>query len=172
MNGVDALMADVQFEEFYGATRHRVLAFMLAVSDDRGEAQDAVQEAYARAWQRWDRLRSYEDPEAWVRLVAYRLVISAWRRARKRLIAHRRHGPPEPAGPPTPDRITVRAALRRLPDEQRLVVVLHHLLDLSIEDIARQTGAPASTVRTRLVRGRRRLATLIGDDLPEETTHA
>jgi RNA polymerase sigma-70 factor (ECF subfamily) len=165
-------MTDLQFEEFYESTRHRVLAFMLAVTDDRGDAQDAVQEAYARAWQRWGRLRSYDDPEAWVRLVAHRLVVSAWRRARNRLIAYRRHGPSEPSRSPTLDRLTVRAALRQLPDEQRLVVVLHHLLDLSIDDIARHTGAPASTVRTRLVRGRRRLATLIGDDLPEETAHA
>jgi len=167
-------MSDVLgFEEFYESTRHRVVAFLYAVSGDRAEAQDAAQEAYARAWQRWSRLASYDDPEAWVRTVGYRLVVNAWQRARNRLLSYRRHGAavsrPEPAAD---DALTVQSALRRLPPEQRLVVVLHHLLDLPVAEIARQTGLPANTVKTRLARGRRRMAALIGSELPEEATNA
>jgi RNA polymerase sigma-70 factor (sigma-E family) len=167
-------MSDVLgFEEFYESTRHRVVAFLYAIAGDRAEAQDAAQEAYARAWQRWNRLASYEDPEAWVRVVGYRLVVNAWQRARNRLLAHRRHGA---AGSQHPvqaeDTLAVQAALRRLPPDQRLVVVLHHLLDQSVVDIARQTGIPVNTVKSRLARGRRRMADLIGAELPEEATSA
>lgn len=163
----------LEFEEFYESTRHRVVAFLYAVSGDRADAQDAAQEAYARAWQRWNRIRSYDDPEAWVRTVAYRLVLSAWRRTRNRLLAHRRHGAAVDRPDPAPDdALTVHTALQQLPAEQRLVVVMHHLLDLPVADIAAQTGLPVSTVKTRLFRGRRRLADVIGTDLPEETAHA
>lgn len=160
------------FEEFYEATRHRVAAFLYAVGGDLAEAQDAAQEAYTRAWQRWSRVGSYDDPEAWVRMVGYRIMINAWRRARNRLAAHRRQEAALPYRPAPDDTLTVRAALRQLPPDQRLVVVLHHLLDLPVADIARQTGVPVNTVKTRLARGRRRLATLIGVDLPEEATNA
>jgi RNA polymerase sigma-70 factor (ECF subfamily) len=167
-------MSDVLgFEEFYEATRHRVVAFLYAVAGDLSEAQDAAQEAYARAWQRWSRVSGYDDPEAWVRTVGYRLVINAWRRARSRLKAYRRHGAMDVENRvAAEDAVTVQAALRLLPPEQRLVVVLHHLLDLSVADIAHQTGIPANTVKTRLVRGRRRMAALIGADLPEEAANA
>jgi RNA polymerase sigma-70 factor (sigma-E family) len=167
-------MSDVLgFEEFYESTRHRVVAFLYAVCGDRSEAQDAAQEAYARAWQRWSRLGSYDDPEAWVRTVGYRLVVNAWRRARNRLLAYRRHGAAVSQPDPAPEAaLTVQAALRRLPPEQRLVVVMHHLLDLSVADIAHQTGIPANTVKTRLARGRRRMAELIGTELPEEAANA
>jgi RNA polymerase sigma-70 factor (ECF subfamily) len=167
-------MSDVlEFEEFYESTRHRVVAFLYAITGDRAEAQDAAQEAYARAWQRWNRLASYEDPEAWVRMVGYRLVVNAWQRARNRLLAHRRHGAAvgQHQGDPE-DTLTVQAALRQLPPDQRLVVVLHHLLDLSVADIAHQTGIPVNTVKTRLIRGRRRMATLIGAELAEGATNA
>lgn len=163
----------LDFEEFYESTRHRVVAFLYAVCGDRAEAQDAAQEAYARAWQRWTRLRSFDDPEAWVRLVGYRVAVNAWRRARNRLLAYRRHGAavaqPDPG---SDDAVAVQAALQRLPAEQRLVLVLHHLLDLPVDDIAAQTGISPNTVKTRLSRGRRRMAELIGTDLPEEATNA
>ena len=55
-----------------------VHSFLAAL--DGEQAQDALQEAYVRAWQRWDRVSAYEDPEGWVRTVAYRQCVSVWRR--------------------------------------------------------------------------------------------
>ena len=52
----------------------------------------------------------------------------------------------------------VVSALRRIATDQRLAIVLYHYAGLSIEEIAQETGATASTVKTRLVRGRRALA--------------
>jgi predicted RNA polymerase sigma factor len=70
-------MSDLGFEDFYESTRHRVVAFLYAIVGDRAEAQDVAQEAYARAWQRWNRVSSYGDPEAWVRVVGCRIAAPA-----------------------------------------------------------------------------------------------
>ena len=80
------------FDAFYLGSRTRLLHQLYAMTGDLGAAQDAAQEAYARAWQRWSRLRDYDDPEAWVRTVAWRLVVSRWRSARNAMRAHRRQG--------------------------------------------------------------------------------
>lgn len=105
---------DRGFEEFYRATRQRVVTFLYAMSGDRIEAQDAAQEAYVRAWQRWSTISEYDDPEAWVRKVGYRLCINRWRKARNRLVANRRHGADAVVGPPSDDTVALVAALEEV----------------------------------------------------------
>lgn len=163
-------MADTEsFDEFYRASRQRLFVALCALTGDAGEAQDAVHEAFARAWQRWDSIRGYGDPEAWVRTVARRIAVSRWRRARNRLTAHRRHGPPPALPGPSASSVALRVALARLPVEQRTAVVLHHLCDLPVSEVARETGVPEGTVKARLFRGRRALAELLNVDLSEDS---
>jgi len=159
------------FEEFYTATRHRLVTFLYAMTGDRAEAQDAAQEAYVRAWQRWSKISTYDDPEAWLRTVAYRLCLNHWRKARNRIRAHLRHGSEPDAVPPSEDTVALITALRRLSEAERKVIVLHHLMDLSVNDVAAQTETPVNTVKTRLARGRRALAGLLDTDTPEEYAH-
>ncbi|MET8067026.1 sigma factor, partial [Micromonospora sp. NPDC005313] len=64
------------FDEFYRGSRQRLLGFVYVLTGDLAEAQDAVQEAYIRAWQRWSTVRGYDDPESWVRVVASRIAVS------------------------------------------------------------------------------------------------
>lgn len=123
-----------------------------------------MQEAFARAWQRWDTLRSYDAPEAWVRTVAHRLAVSRFRRAGAGLRAMRRHGLPPDAPGSTPDRVALVAALATLPAAQRRAIVLHHVVGLSVEEVAAETGAPSGTVKARLARGRAALAPQLCDD--------
>ena len=78
------------FDAFYATTSRRLVGQVFAMTGDMSEAEDAVQEAYVRAWQRWPRISTYQDPEAWLRTVAYRISMSAWRKAKNRLTAHRR----------------------------------------------------------------------------------
>jgi RNA polymerase sigma-70 factor (ECF subfamily) len=68
------------FDAFYTGTNRRVLHQMYAMTGNLADAQELVQEAYARAWQRWSTVSTYDDPEAWVRTVAWRLAQTSERR--------------------------------------------------------------------------------------------
>jgi len=145
------------FDAFYSGSVRRVTGQLYAMTGSRAEAEDCVQEAYARAWQRWDKVSGYCDPEAWVRTVAYRVSISTWRKAANMRAAHRRHGAPGDSRGLSPDYVAIVAALRKIPPRQRQAIVLYHLVGLSVEEIATETGAPAGTVKARLSRGRQAL---------------
>jgi len=155
------------FDAFYRETRQRVAATLYALIGDLTEAQDVTQEAYARAWQRWRRVREYDDPEAWVRTVARRIVFSGWRKSRNRVTAYRRHGPAPPTAAPSEDTVALVTALHALPVEQREAVVRHHIVGLPVEEVARQTGVSTGTIKTRLVRGRKSLSVLLKIDVTE-----
>jgi len=166
--------SEADFAAFYAASSRRLLGHVYAMVGDLTEAEDALQEAYARAWQRWGRVAGYEDPEAWVRTVAYRIAVSSWRRTVNRLRAHKRSYRHDEMPEASPDRLTLIAALREIPTEQRRVIVLHHLVGLSVEEVADETGVPAGTVKSRLARGRRALAGHVSeyaDEMQEEGTY-
>ncbi|MCU7725926.1 SigE family RNA polymerase sigma factor [Actinoplanes sp. KI2] len=155
------MSVEAEFDAFYAATAKRVVATVYAMTGDLAEAEDAVQEAYARAWQRWGRLTQQGDPLPWVRTVASRLAISTWRRTRNRLRAQLRHGPAPDLPGLSENRVALIAALRKLSPDQRRAVVLHHLLDLPVEEVARETDSSSGAVRTRLSRARK----LLGEQL-------
>ena len=151
------------FDAFYSATSRRLVGQLFAMTGDLSEAEDAVQEAYTRAWQRWPTISAYEEPEAWIRTVAYRISVNSWRKARNRLNAHSRANRHGGQSELSPDLVALVSALRKIPEAQRRVVVLYHLVDLTIEQIAHETGAPTGTVKARLARGRKALAPLVSE---------
>lgn len=169
MLGSRSLSDTDSFDLFYAESRQRLFEYLYAVTGNAAEAQDVVQEAYARAWQRWSTVRGYGDPEAWVRTVARRIAISRWRRARTAVFAHRRAGPPPALPGPSADTVALVAALRQLPVAQRVAIVLHHLVGLPVAEVARETGVPTGTVKARLSRGRRALADLLAYDASEDS---
>ncbi|MGY0007661.1 SigE family RNA polymerase sigma factor [Micromonospora sp. I033] len=155
-------MRDVNsFDDFYRSTSGRALRYGCAVAGDPGEAQDLVQEAYARAWRQWGKLATHPAPEAWLRLVINRLATDRWRRLRGWRIAASRTGPPDDVGPPGEDTVLLVGALRQLPARYRQALALHYLFDLSVEEIAREAAVPTGTVKSWLSRGRARLAELL-----------
>jgi RNA polymerase sigma-70 factor, ECF subfamily len=154
---------DDAFDVFYHDTCRRLIRFAYGLTGDPVEAQDMVQEAYTRAWQRWRRLRGYDEPEAWLRLVVTRLVTDRWRWLGSRRAAAATERPPVPADPPSEDTVLLVAALRTLPMPQRRALVLHYLLDRPIADIAHETGASVGTVKSWLSRGRAGLAAALGE---------
>src|SRR4029450_10202236 len=89
-------------ETCYRTSSDRLLKQLYTIVGDLAEAEDALQEAYVRAAARWPRLREYDRPEAWVRMVALNLVRNAVRRLRRRTALLLRSAPPEvvpePAG--------------------------------------------------------------------------
>jgi len=154
-----AVSLDQDFDAFYAATHRRIVSHISVMTGSLSEAEDCVQEAFARAWQRWATISTEIDsPEAWVRAVAARLAVSSWRKAVNRLKAHRRENPSTETAGMNPDAIAVIAALRKISADQRLAIVLYHYAGRSIEEIATETGATPSTVKSRLVRGRKALA--------------
>jgi RNA polymerase sigma-70 factor (sigma-E family) len=155
------------FDEFYRSTRVRVSAYVYALTGDLTEAQDATQDAYARAWERWAKVRTYDSPEAWVRTVARRLATNRWRKALSRAVAHRRHGLVESVPGPTENVVAITAALRQIVEPQRVAIVLHYLMGLTIAQVARETGVPEGTVKARLSRGRAALSGLLSIDVKE-----
>lgn len=167
-------MTEEEFDAFYAAAFPRLTGQLYAFTGDHGEAQDVVQEAFVRAWDRRREFLADGAPEAWIRTVAMRLAVSRWRRARRWLELVRRTPPPEHTPGPDPERAHLVAALRKLPEAQRRAVVLHHLCDLSVEQVASETGAPVGTVKARLSRGRAALARelAMGDEASGEETSA
>jgi RNA polymerase sigma-70 factor (ECF subfamily) len=151
------------FDEFYAGCFASLTVQVCGVTGDMAEAQDIVQEAFTRAWQRWDRVAHYDDPTAWVRRVAFNLATSRWRRARTawRYLAAQRV---EHVDGPRPDRVALAAALRTLPPKQSRALALYYLADLSAEEIAQECAVPPSTVRSWLHRGRARLMAELSDE--------
>lgn len=71
------------FDHFYHASFRRLVGQIYAMCGNMTEAQDCVQEAFIRAWDRRRSLDLEQAPDAWVRTVAYRIAVSRWRRVRK-----------------------------------------------------------------------------------------
>ena len=139
-----------RFEDFYRAEWDGVFRPLAVTLGDPDLAREATDEAMVRALQRWGKISSYDNPAGFV----YRTGLN-W--ARSRLRKRRREVRPEHApdtavlDPEPADPALVRA-LARLTIDQRAVVVLRYVTDLSQEQIAGLLDVPVGTVRSRLHR--------------------
>ena len=167
---------DDYVRQAYSASYRRLVVQLLAVCGDQAEAEDAVQEAFVKAIGQGPRFAHLDNPEAWLRTVALNHLRNRWRHHS----VFRRIMPRVPGPVATldlsPDHVAVVTALARIPDALRLVVVLHHIADLPVAEIATTLGIPDGTVKARLVKGRALLADLLTDhdkdDEKEATDHA
>lgn len=140
------------FDALFRAEGDRVYRTLFAFTGGRADiAQEATAEAFARAVARGERLR---DPVAWIYRVAFNVAIDELRRDRRRATEREPEvAPPELTG--------VVEALRELSPNQRAAVVLHHVLDLDVGEVAERMGIATPTVRVHLHRARRRLRELL-----------
>lgn len=154
----EGFVADV-----FDASYPRIVAQMSLVCGDVAGAEDAVQEAFVRALDRAHDFRLLDNPEAWLFRVALNIQRSRWRRMK--VFMGLRHRIPESSEPfePSADHVAMVEALGALPIAQRETIVLHHLADLPVREVARILGVPEGTVKTRLARGRAALADLMLD---------
>jgi RNA polymerase sigma-70 factor, ECF subfamily len=155
-------MADRDFDEFYAGNYGRLVVQLYAVTGSLPDAEDAVQEAFARASVHWGRVRAYDLPEAWVRRVALNVAFTGLRRARRVLEVLTRAGPP-PAAPLPGAAVELMEALGRLPLPFRQVLVLYYLADLPVERVAGELGIAVGTAKSRLARARDALARQLVD---------
>lgn len=136
------------FSDFYTTSFPRVVTAVRAFSGDSDLAREATQEAFARAYARWGRVREAAWPQAWVTTTAMNIV----RRSHRRRPAPAKD--PLPAEAPTSDRLDVLSALRALPERQRQAVVLHYLMDLSVTAVADVMGVSDGAIKAHLHRAR------------------
>ncbi len=139
------------FAEFYESEHDRVYRSALAFCGRPDVAQDAVQEAFARAYARWRRLSRQEWVTGWV-------VSTAINNCRRAL--RRGSGEAAPGGVvsgPSADRVDVARALLALPARQRQAAVLFHIADQPITQVAELMGISEGAVKSHLDRARKSL---------------
>lgn len=157
----------MEFVELVETESRGLIAAVHAVIGDAHRAEEIVQEAFERCYLRWNRVSRLDRPGAWVRRVALNEAISVGRRRSSEQRALRRLdavvatgvGASRPDPFDSLDDEGVWAAVRALPREQALAVVLRYGADLGVEDIAATMRISPSAVKSLLHRGR---ATLRG----------
>lgn len=164
------MRATTDLTELYAVAYRRLVVQLFAICGDLADAEDAVQEAFVTAVLKSRELDEVRNPEAWVRTVALNRLRAGWRH--RAVVRKYQAAVPGPQTDPAllSDHVAIIAALTELDPDQRTVVVLHHLADLGTAEIAEELGIPEGTVKSRLARGRHRLAGLLEDS--EEHHHA
>lgn len=153
-------------------TYPRLVAGVALIAGSKAAAEDAVQEALARAWERSERGERIESLPAWVTRVAVNLSKSRLRRMRVEA-RHREvsDGLSDGTASASDARIDVARALANLPQRQREVTVLRYYLGLNVAEIAEALEIHRGTVKTSLFRARAALAAELGEPVEEENDH-
>jgi DNA-directed RNA polymerase specialized sigma24 family protein len=147
------------FEDWYREQYRRVFASVLVVSGDRAATGDAVDEAFARALERWPRVRTMESPVGWTFTVARNLL----RRAAKRSARDRAVGV---SVDPVPEiDFALWDVVRSLPKRERELIALRYIADLTEPEIATTLGIAKGTVGRGLHDARAHLHSML---TPEE----
>ena len=168
-----ALLDESTIREFLVTTYPRLVAGVALITGSRAAAEDAVQEALLRAWERSERGEQIESLPAWVTRVAMNLSKSRLRRIRVEA-KHRvdvAATPADDASTAADVRIDVKKALADLPHRQREVTVLRYYLGLNVGEIAKTLELNEGTVKTSLFRARHALAAALGEPLEEANDH-
>jgi RNA polymerase sigma-70 factor, ECF subfamily len=142
------------FEDFFESHRRPLFGALCLVTGNRSEAEEIMQDAFLKVWERWERVAGLEDPNAYLFRVAMNLFRNRLRRvslaARKALAL----APSVDDLATIEDRDEVVRWLRPLPPRQRAAIVLTIYLDYSSDEAARILGIRPSTVRALATQGR------------------
>ena len=142
------------FEGLVEAEHAALYGALCLITRDRFEAEDVMQEAFLKVWERWDRVRGLEDPTGYFYRTALNLYRERLRRASLAIRRAMRLAPARDELAEVETRDAVARALAELTPRQRMGVVLVDLLDLSSEDAGRVMGIKAATVRVLVSQGR------------------
>jgi RNA polymerase sigma-70 factor, ECF subfamily len=155
--------------------QNMVFSTAARITGNEAQAQDIAQETFLKAYENFDMLRDSPTAGGWLKTVATRMTLNYITRHRNRwrFFADLRQADAEEDEPdfdvPVPDTTVaeidaderhalIEAALRSLPDHQRIPLVLFHFEDMSYEDIAKQLRISLPKLKTDILRGRAALA--------------
>lgn len=159
---------EAEFSAFYGRQATRIVRTVALVVRDPALAEDAVAEAFARAWARWGQVRTYERPAAWVTRVALNECNGRFRRRQvERRKAHA-VALPDHVLDPEPRASHIWEAVAQLPEQERILIALRYVADLPQAEIAELLDIPSGTVASGLHRARRRLGIELRPEHDEE----
>lgn len=166
-----------EFEDFVRRYQDMVYTTAARLLGRGPDAEDVSQEAFLRAYERFDSLRESPGAGAWLRTVATNLSLNHLTRHRKRwslfseLSDEDSAGVEERSAEPGPEAgdaggtcsgEELQEALIRLPEHQRVPLVLFHFEDMSYEEIGRKLGVSLGKVKTDIFRARSALKSLLG----------
>jgi RNA polymerase sigma-70 factor (ECF subfamily) len=140
-------LRQTDFADFYRLRREPVYRALAMTLRDKDLAADAVEEAMARAYERWRSVSGYANQEGWIYRVGLNWARSRARKTRREVVTDR---PPEEAREdrvPDPDLDRVIGALSL---QDRAVVVLRHYLDMTYEQMGEALSIPPGTAKSRL----------------------
>lgn len=147
----------------------RLRRYARAMLGNRTAADDLVQDTLERAWLRLSQWRVGSDLRAWLFSIMHNLRVDQMRRPTVSMQAMSEDDFEAPARPTQTDALEVRdieSALNELPDEQREVLLLVALEEMSYAEIAETLSVPVGTVMSRLSRGRERLRQIMDGQPP------
>lgn len=155
-DAVGSYVVDVQsFEELYRREYPNLLAVARALTGDRHDSEDLVQDTMVKVFIHWSRIQGYDRPGAWCLNVLTHACRDHWhrRRTRQRFLSHQRATDAISPGPSI-EFVAFWEAVRRLPERPRLVVTLYYAGDRSVADVASIVRIPEGTVKSYLARAR------------------
>jgi len=151
-----------RFEDFFAAEHARLFGALCFVTGDRHEAEEIMQDAFLRMWERWDQV-SFEDPSAYLFRTAMNVFRNRYRRSVLGLRKTLSIAPSEDAFANVEDRDLVVRELRELTPDQRAALLLTGYVGLSSEDAGQMLGMRPSTIRTLATRARAAIRERAGD---------
>lgn len=138
-------------------------AVLVACAGDIGRAEDATNEAFVDAYEKWQRVREMDSPRGWVTKVAINKVKSSWRRGKRYVPLANEHDPTAIVREVDHD---LWAAVGKLSFKQRSVLAMRYIDDLTQAQIAQQLDVAPGTVSATLTQARQKLRVeLEGDAL-------
>ena len=140
-----------------------LLAAARAITSDRSEAEDLVQTTFELAIRRVHQLRDPNALRAWLLTIQTREAFRTIRRLRRTLRVS--GGVPEGSVAPLAmaDHIAIRDALRALPPRMRAAIVLHHMVGMTVPQVAQAVGRSENTIKSQLKDGLTRLREALDD---------
>ncbi len=151
------------FDAFYQSEYRALVGLAFALTGSATAAEELAQEAFVAAFKKWDRIRSYDDPPAWVRRVLVNRCRSWGRRRTAEVRAMTRlRDRRQPLAMLDSHNDDFWAAVRSLPARQAQVLALHYLEDMPVTEIAATLGLAAGSVKSHLHRGRNNVSAALG----------